>query len=69
MRIGVSLIDAATGFNRWSQVAGRRSQVAGRWSQVFDRTMKDISAVQSEITDTVATTLAARARSFITIAG
>ncbi len=46
VRIGVSLIDASTGFNRWSQT--------------FDRHMVDIFAVQSEIADTVATTLAAQ---------
>ena len=46
VRIGVSLIDAASGFNRWSQV--------------FNRPMKDIFAVQSEIADTVAGTLAAQ---------
>jgi TolB-like protein/tetratricopeptide (TPR) repeat protein len=46
VRIGVSLIDAGTGFNRWSQV--------------FERSMKDIFAVQAEIAQTVATTLAAQ---------
>lgn len=46
VRISVSLIDAATGFNRWSQV--------------FNRTLQDIFAVQSEIADTVAATLAAQ---------
>ena len=46
VRIGVSLIDAASGFNRWSEV--------------FDRTMKDIFAVQSEIAESVARTLAAQ---------
>ena len=46
VRISVSLIDAATGFNRWSQV--------------FNRTLQDIFVVQSEIADTVAATLAAQ---------
>jgi TolB-like protein/Tfp pilus assembly protein PilF len=46
VRVDVSLIDASTGFNRWSQV--------------FDRMMQDIFAVQSEIADTVAATLAAQ---------
>jgi TolB-like protein/Tfp pilus assembly protein PilF len=46
VRISVSLIDAASGFNRWSQV--------------FDRTLQDIFVIQSEIAGTVAATLAAR---------
>jgi TolB-like protein/Tfp pilus assembly protein PilF len=46
VRIAVSLIDTATGFNRWSQS--------------FDRTLRDIFAVQSEIADAVATTIVAQ---------
>ena len=46
VRIGVSLIDAATGFNRWSQT--------------FDRTMKDIFAIQVEIAETVVRSLSAQ---------
>jgi TolB-like protein/Flp pilus assembly protein TadD len=46
LRIGVTLIDAGTGFNRWS----RR----------FDRTLNDVFALQSEIADIVATTISSQ---------
>jgi TolB-like protein len=45
VRIAAELIDGATG--------------AIRWSHSFDRSMRDIFAVQSEIADTVASALAA----------
>ena len=44
VRVSADLIDGATGFSRWSRT--------------FDRSMRDIFAVQSEIADTVASALA-----------
>ena len=46
VRVAADLIDGATGFSRWSQT--------------FDRSMRDIFAVQSEIADAVASGLAAQ---------
>ncbi len=46
VRMVVSLVDASTGFNRWSQS--------------FDRNLKDIFAVQSEIAESVVTSLTAQ---------
>ena len=44
VRVSADLIDGATGFSRWSQT--------------FDRSLRDIFAVQSEIADAVASALA-----------
>ena len=46
VRVTADLIDGATGFSRWSQT--------------FDRSLRDIFAVQSEIADAVASALAAQ---------
>ena len=46
VRVAADLIDGATGFSRWSRT--------------FDRSMRDIFAVQSEIADAVASALAAQ---------
>jgi len=46
VRIGIALIDAATGFNRWSRT--------------FDRALKDIFALQSEIAETVVKRISAQ---------
>ena len=46
VRIGISLIDAATGFNGWSHT--------------FDRTLSDIFALQSEIANTVVKRISAQ---------
>jgi len=46
VRVAADLIDGATGFSRWSRT--------------FDRGMRDIFAVQSEIADAVASALAAQ---------
>ena len=48
VRITADFIDGATGFSRWSQT--------------FDRNLRDIFAVQSEIAGTVAQALAANVR-------
>jgi TolB-like protein/Tfp pilus assembly protein PilF len=46
VRIGISLIDAATGFNRWSST--------------FDRALADVFALQSEIATTVVKRISAQ---------
>jgi len=46
VRIGIALIDAATGFNRWSRT--------------FDRGLNDIFALQSEIAETVVKRISAQ---------
>jgi len=46
VRVAADLIDGATGFSRWSRT--------------FDRSLRDIFAVQSEIADAVASALAAQ---------
>jgi TolB-like protein/Tfp pilus assembly protein PilF len=46
VRIGIALIDAATGFNRWSRT--------------FDRTASDIFALQSEIANSVVKRISAQ---------
>ena len=46
VRIGIALIDAASGFNRWSQT--------------FDRTLSDIFALQSEIANAVVKRISAQ---------
>ncbi|MEO7206593.1 MAG: TIR domain-containing protein [Steroidobacteraceae bacterium] len=55
VRIGIALIDAATGFNRWSHT--------------FDRTLNDIFALQSEIANTVVQRISAQLSALRSIAG